>query len=164
MEFQKIELLAAKKEPLPDAASLEDRMCFACLKELYRAFYGKRLTKEEALREKNRIRTVYEKARKDHWKQCAAWAQYQENIRRASDLRGTLLRGLKEKGSCEELFPAALECIGRMCCDQMMRKKASNLQKEASLSCSLPKHPAAERGRPERLGSQGGQDQKGGKA
>lgn len=127
MDFHEIELLAAKKEPLPDSVSLEERMCFVCLKDLYRSFYGKRLTKEEASREKNGIKTSYQEAKQEHLRQQAAWAQYQENILRASSLRGELLRGLRENRSDTELFPIALDCIGRMCSDDIMRKKAVEL-------------------------------------
>ena len=45
---------------------------------------------------------------------CAAYAQYQENIRQAGHLRAEILKGLDSGTEADKLLLLAMECIGRM--------------------------------------------------
>ena len=114
MTFEEIEKLVIQKQDMPKHSSLEELFCFNMLYQLYRDFYGKRLSREEAKTKKREIQGAFDQAVYNHTLYRAAYAQYQESIRQAGHLRAEILKGLESGTGADKLLLLAMECIGRI--------------------------------------------------
>lgn len=56
---------AMQGNPMPEGLLLADQMAYTVLRNIYRSYYGKVLSREQAAREKNILRREYERAVKD---------------------------------------------------------------------------------------------------
>lgn len=141
MKFEEIELLAARKEPLPEHSRLEELHCYECMKDLYRGFYHKRLTEEEAKRRKHQIKQAFLKAQGTHALYTAALSQHQEFLRLAGRYRPEILEALKSRAEPKETMELMIHCISALCQDQVFGKTALRLLEESDES---NKHNRAE--------------------
>lgn len=62
MTVDEINILAAKQQPLPDGLLLPEQQLFISLRYLYREYYLKRISKEQAKIEKTKFINSFEKA------------------------------------------------------------------------------------------------------
>jgi len=130
MKFEEIELLAARREAMPQEACLEELYCYACMKELYRGFYDKRVAEEEAKRRKQQMKQAFLKARDTHARYTALLAQDQEFLRLAGRCRPEILEALKRRAEPKETMKLMIHCISALCQDQVFEKTALALLKE----------------------------------
>lgn len=131
MKFEEIELLAARKEPLPEHSRLEELHCYECMKDLYRGFYNKRLTEEEAKRRKQQIKQAFLKAQGTHTLYTASLAQHQEFLRLAGRYRPEILEALRSRAGKRETMELMIRCISVLCQDQVFEKTALRLLGES---------------------------------
>ena len=130
MKFEEIELLAARKEPMPEHSRLEEIHCYECMKDLYRGFYNKRLTEEEAKRLKQQVKQAFLKAQETHARYTALLAQYQEFLRLAGRCRPEILDALKRRAEPKETMELMIRCISALCQDRVFEKTALKLLEE----------------------------------
>ena len=114
MTFEEIEKLVIQKQDMPKHCPLEELFCFDLIYQLYRDFYGKRLSREEARAKKREIQGAFDQAVYNHTLYRAAYDQYDESIRQAGHLRAEILKGLESGTGADKLLILAVECIGRM--------------------------------------------------
>ena len=97
MNFEELEKLVIKKAPLPMSGRYEETVCFLALRGLYTSLAGKRITKEQAVKERVQLKKEFYHMCWLHDRYAAALAQYQEflrlagrygDIRRAATARG----------------------------------------------------------------------------
>lgn len=140
MKFEEIELLAARKEPLPEHSRLEELHCYECMKDLYRGFYNKRLTEEEAKNRKQQIKQAFLKAQETHSRYTASLSQYQEFLKLAGRYRPEILEALKRNTEPKETMRLMVRCIADICQDKVFEKTALRLLEESDESIYNWKH------------------------
>lgn len=114
MDFEQIEICAIRGEELDARLSLPEMECFIVLSDLYRRYRCGITAKEDAGREKRKIRTAYEQAKREYVSRSCAYAQYQEDIRNAGTLRQELIRASNAGASDREKLSIALKIITAM--------------------------------------------------
>lgn len=83
MNFEELEKLVIKKAPLPMSGRYEETVCFLALRGLYTSLAGKRITKEQAVKERVQLKKEFYHMCWLHDRYAAALAQYQEFLRLA---------------------------------------------------------------------------------
>lgn len=53
-----------KGEPMPEGLKLHEQMAFLAMRYIYLSYYAEKLTQEQAREEKQRVRKVYDEAKK----------------------------------------------------------------------------------------------------
>jgi len=122
MKFNEIEWIVAKKEELPENATLEEHMCFVCLKNLYTDHYNKRISQKDASKRKRAIKQQFLAAVDRHNRYAAGYAQYQENIRKAGTYRAEILKDVRKDEDLRAIAFKMAQCIGAMCEDEVFVK------------------------------------------
>ena len=59
MNFEELEKLVIKKAPLPMSGRYEETVCFLALRGLYTSLAGKRITKEQAVKERVQLKKKF---------------------------------------------------------------------------------------------------------
>ena len=133
MKFEEIEKLVVKKQPIPKHSSLEEQYCYACIETIYRKFYGKLISKEEAKTSRKQLKQSFLSAQETHRRYTAILAQYQEFIRLAGTFRPQILKALEKRTEPTAIIYLMIRCIGSMCQDQVFEQAARRLLEEGIL-------------------------------
>ena len=126
MEYQEIELAAAKGTPLPSHPDLRTLYCYTLLQKLYGDYYSKSIDLETAKAKKQEIRRAYEEACFYHNREAASWAQYQEFLLRANGLTYEMKRALESHADATTLMRLSLDLYAALTGDSTM---ADNLKR-----------------------------------
>lgn len=141
MEFKEIEELIIEKAPLPMSGPYEETVCFLALRGLYAANSMKRITKEQAIKERVHLKKQFQHMRWLHERYTSALAQHQEFLRLAGRYRPEILEALKRRAEPKETMELMIHCISALCQDQVFEKTALRLLEESDES---NKHNRAE--------------------
>lgn len=117
LDFDTLEVLAAKGRELPRCARLEDVYAYEAMKCIYSSWRRGETEREQARAERQRVKNTYEKAKRLMLLLGRAHKQVQDSIRRSEGMRRELLGQMKEDSG--ELACNALLCIGHMRCDEV---------------------------------------------
>lgn len=120
MKFREIEEKARRNEPLFRDCLYFEQTCFLSLRCLYNDFRHGNVDNSSAAKEKKAVRNRYEQEREFYQKRLDAYKDYQDNIKRAGELR---TRIIKEPDRAQKL-KLALECIGAMTGDTSFARLA----------------------------------------
>lgn len=112
--FDALELAARKKAPLPKGADSVDRLCLRCIEDLYRRFWRKEITHDEAKAEKRELAAEYDAAVRSHVGYIAVMGQFQEAIRLAGEKREFIVRRASDGATALELLDECLDIISAM--------------------------------------------------
>lgn len=114
MTFQEIELIASKKEPISKTQPYPDQACYISLRSLYSEYRKRMISKQDASKEKQNIKAWFMAAQLEYIRYTAAYAQYQENIRRAGELLAELTKASANNPPLKDLFDLSLDLISSM--------------------------------------------------
>ena len=131
MEFKEIEELIIEKAPLPMSGPYEETVCFLALRGLYAANSMKRITKEQAIKERVQLKKQFQHMRWLHERYTSALAQHQEFLRLAGRYRPEILEALKRRAEPKETMELMIHCISALCQDQVFEKTALRLLGES---------------------------------
>ena len=141
MEFKEIEELVIEKAPLHMSGPFEETVCFLALRGLYAANFMKRITKEQAIKERVQLKKQFQHMRWLHSRYTASLSQYQEFLKLAGRYRPEILEALKSRAEPKETMELMIHCISALCQDQVFGKTALRLLEESDES---NKHNRAE--------------------
>lgn len=119
MTFDEICKRAAAGESMADGSELIDCGCYERIQNLLNDFAGHRISQEEATKKKNDIRRNFELEQSEKYARRAAYAQYQESIRRASESWTTLPKAVRDGLSGNDLILRLLDIISAMTGDSV---------------------------------------------
>ena len=117
---------------------LEELLCWHALRLLYAQYSAGLISKEAAADQKQKVCREFLRLRDEHRRMLAAYAQYQEHMRLAGELRGEIVR---EARAGRQRFDLAARCIGVMTGDRLFTQH-----------CGLDNNPAPHRSREGREG------------
>lgn len=122
MDFEKISLIAFKEENMPDSCSNSELIAYYRLKELYIKHYRKQINDEEAKKEKQKIKGMYEKQTSLDNFYKSLHQKISDNIRLGENNLIKLSKMMNNNASEKELLNVAIDCIYRLTDDIMLVK------------------------------------------
>lgn len=114
MEYEEIELAAARGNPLPPHPDLETLYCYTLLRILYHDYYQKAVDLKTARQKKQEIRQAFFHARELHARYAAAYAQYQEFIRLGGKYVQEIRAALKGHADASQVNRFCLRLYGAL--------------------------------------------------
>ena len=134
MEFCEIETSARLGEPLGDRRYPSHRVAYASLCYLYKLYREGAIPREQAAREKAQIRREFAADRQEESRHQAAYAGYQEAIRRAGTRKSEIILAFQAGKPAKEILPLCLDCIAAMTGEdafpQLCQKAGERAKKE----------------------------------
>ena len=134
MEFCEIEPSARLREPLGDRRYPSHRVAYASLCYLYKLYREGAIPREQAAKEKAQIRREFAADCQEEARQRAAYAQYQEAIRRAGTRKSEIVLAFQAGKGAKEILPLCLDCIAAMTGEdafpQLCQKAGERAKKE----------------------------------
>ena len=127
MEYQEIELAAARGTPLPNHPDLRTLYCYTLLQKLYGDYYSKSIDLETAKAKKQEIRRAYEEACFYHNRETAAWAQYQEFLLRANGLTYEIKKAVESHAEGATLMRLSMDLYAALTGDSTMADKLKGM-------------------------------------
>lgn len=129
MTFEEIENLARREEPLPPHPEPEEWFCRLAMETLHRDYRGRRISREAAGAKKQEIKQMFLRLADDHNRQRAAWAQYQEFLRRADGLTYEMKRALESRPKASAVVSLALDLYAALTGDGTMAENLKGMIK-----------------------------------
>ena len=129
MTFEEIEDLARREEPLPSHPEPEEWFCHLAMEALHRDYRGRRIDRGAAGAKKQEIRQMFFRLADDHNRQRAAWAQYQEFLRRAEGLTYEMKRALECRPEASAVVSLALDLYAALTGDGTMAENLKGMIK-----------------------------------
>ena len=126
------ELAAAAKDPdfQPEKTMLpEDRAVWLCLRGIAVRSREQVSPREELLKEVDQLRGLHRALTLDHNRQRAAWAQYQEFLRRADGLTYEMKRALESRPEASAVVSLALDLYAALTGDGTMAENMKGMIK-----------------------------------
>lgn len=114
MEYEEIELAAARGNPLPPHPDLETLHCYTLLRILYHDYYQKAVDLKTARQKKQEIKQAFFDARELHARCAAAYAQYQEFLRLGGKYVYEIREALNRQAEAPELITLSLKLYGAL--------------------------------------------------
>ena len=129
MTFEEIENLARREEPLPSHPDPEEWFCYQAMEALHRDYRGRRIDRTAAGAKKQEVKQMFFKLSEDHDRQRAAWAQYQEFLRRAEGLTYEMKRALEGRPEASAVVSLALDLYAALTGDGTMAENLKGMIK-----------------------------------
>ena len=129
MTFEEIENLARREEPLPSHPDPEEWFCYQVMEALHRDYRGRRIDRAAAGSKKQEVKQMFFKLSEDHNRQRAAWAQYQEFLRRAEGLTCEMKRVLDSRPEASAVVKLALDLYAALTGDGTMAENLKGMSK-----------------------------------
>lgn len=130
MKFEDIEKMVISKTEISFSASFEETMCFIALRSLYNDFYKNYITKDQAIKERVKLKKQYQHSVWLHNRYTACMAQFQEFIRDAETYRPSILNAIQKRKDVNTVIVLMTECIGSMCHDPVFVKTVKKAMEE----------------------------------
>lgn len=118
MTFEEIEKLIVQNGEIPKQMNERDRNCWYALRGLYLSFKGRQIDRALAKKQKAEIAESFRRMNALHSQYTAGLAGYQEDIRKAGELRAGLCKAENE----HEALDIALQVISRMTGEDITEK------------------------------------------
>lgn len=119
MTPKEIEILAHDNRPMPEFLSFTDVCLYQAFANLYSRLNMKRIVRDQAKSEKQRILKAYAQMKSENERYMAVYKERQDNIVRA----GSLLSDIEKSHDVCDIALRACECIGLMTGDREFAKQ-----------------------------------------
>lgn len=114
MQLKEIELTASRNNPMPKYLTVPEIWLYMSLRTLYSQWRRSKITKENAVIEKQRIIGKYAEYNKDYENWRSVYKAYQNNIKKA----GSILNDIEKSDDIDDIAIQACKVIGIMIGDE----------------------------------------------
>lgn len=122
MDIEKISILAYNEEEMPKGcSSTVELLTYYMLKDLYNRHFNKKISEEDAKKEKKKIEKMYEQQTSLENFYCNISKKINEDLSRSEDLIYEITKMINEKKDEKDVLPKCIECISKMSRNSMLQ-------------------------------------------